>query len=49
MTTRGLNEADFELIGHIIAKALKNKDNGDLQDELKNKVLEITRKYPLKY
>lgn len=49
MTTRGLNEKDFEEIGHIIVEALKNKENGDIQDELRNRVLEITRKYPLDY
>lgn len=49
MSTRGLKEADFELIGHIIAEALKHRDNGDIQDELRNQVLEITKKYPLKY
>ena len=49
MTTRGLNEKDFEEIGHIIVEALKNRENGDIQDELRNRVLEITRKYPLDY
>ncbi len=49
MTTRGLKEEDFREIGHIIACSLKNKDNADLQDELKAKVLDITQKYPLNY
>lgn len=46
MTTRGVDTKDFEKIGHIIASALKkNKDLSELREE----VLEITRKYPLGY
>lgn len=47
MTTRGLKEEDFEKIGTIISKALKNKDNETLLDELKQEVLDITNKYPI--
>lgn len=47
-TTRGLNEEDFKEIGHIIACALKNYENADILDDLRNKVLDITKKYPLK-
>ena len=43
MTTRGLKEADFEEIGHIIVDALHNKD----KEELKLRVKKITDKYPL--
>lgn len=49
MTTRGLKEEDFKEIGKIISTCLKNPDNGDIQDELKNRVLELTKKYPLNY
>ena len=49
MTTRGLNEGDFNKIGKIIAKALKNKDNEAVLNELVREVLEITGKYPLWY
>lgn len=49
MTTRGLKEEDFKEIGKIIATVLKHPDNADILDEEKNKVLEITRKYPLNY
>ena len=49
MTTRGLKEEDFKEIGKIISTCLKNPDNGDVQDELKNRVLELTKKYPLNY
>lgn len=47
MTTRGLKEEDFELIANLIVDALKNKDNADILDDCKNKVLELTKKYPL--
>jgi len=49
MTTRGLNEDDFKQIGKIIARALKNKDNEDILNELTEEVLELTKKYPLWY
>lgn len=47
MTTRGLKEEDFILIGKIISKALKNKDNKDILTELDKQVLELTAKYPI--
>ncbi len=48
MTTRGLNEKDFELIGEIIYNLLKNpKDEQILKAETK-RVLELTKKYPIK-
>ena len=46
MTTRGLKEKEFEQIGEIIASALTNKSEENLK-ELKEKVLEITKKFPL--
>ena len=46
MTTRGLKEEDFEKIGKIIASALKNSSEENLNN-LKHQVLEITKKYPL--
>lgn len=46
MTTRGLCESDFEKIGSIIASALKGTKDLEI---LKEEVLEITKKYPLKY
>ncbi len=49
MTTRGLKEEDFKEIGHIIASALKNASNENKLNELKGKVLELTKKYPLWY
>lgn len=41
MTTRGLKEKDFEEIGNVICDCLLGEDN---TDNLKNKVLEITKK-----
>ena len=49
MTTRGLKESDFEQIGLIISKALKNSDNDEVLNNLEKEVLEITSKYPLWY
>ena len=44
MTTRGLKEKEFKEIGEIISKALKKSES---LEELKGKVLEITKKFPL--
>lgn len=49
MTTRGLKESDFEQVGLIISKALKNSDNEEILNNLGKEVLEITSKYPLWY
>lgn len=47
MTTRGLKEKEFVAIGHIIAKALKNKDNEEILNALDQEVLELTSKFPI--
>lgn len=47
MTTRGLNKEDFKEIGNIIVECLKNKDNKDVQVKLKDRVLNLTSKYPI--
>ena len=49
MTSRGLKEEDFTLIGEIISSALKNHDNDTKLEELKKKVINLTSKYPLWY
>lgn len=49
MTTRGFMEEDFRKVGKIIADALKNPNNIDLLDELRNQVLELTKAHPLDY
>lgn len=44
MTTRGLNEEDFALIANIITDVLR----GNVEEkEAKEKVLELTKKYPI--
>ena len=47
MTTRGLKEKEFIEIGKIIASTLKNVDNEKILLENKNKVLEITSRFPM--
>ena len=47
MTTRGLKENEFMQIGKIISQALKNKENEELLNKLKEEVIDITTKYPL--
>ncbi len=49
MTSRGLKEKDFVLIGEIITKALRNKDNKKVLDDLRSEVINLTDKYPLWY
>ena len=45
MTTRGFKEKEFEEVGHIIAKALKNKDDKEILKELKKEVLDLTNRF----
>ena len=47
MTTRGLDEKDFTLIGKIIAKALENRDNEEELNKLKEEVLKLTSAHPI--
>ena len=47
MTTRGLKEDDFKEIAHVIAEALKNKDNEQVLNKLDEQILAITEKYPI--
>ncbi|MFA5603444.1 MAG: serine hydroxymethyltransferase [Bacilli bacterium] len=47
MTSRGLKENDFKEIGLIIAKALKNRENSELLNDLKEEVLKLTSKFPI--
>ena len=49
MTTRGFKEDEFKLITNIIDKALKNKDNEEILEQLAKDVVELTSKFPLKY
>lgn len=45
MTTKGFKEKEFEEVGEIISLALKNKNNNELLDQLKEKVLKLTKKF----
>ena len=45
MTTRGLNEKEFITIGHLIAKVLKNPDNKEILDNVKQEVTKLTDKF----
>ena len=47
MTTRGLKEKEFKLIGEIIYKSLSNVDDKDIQKECKRAVLELTKEFPI--
>lgn len=47
MTTRGLKEEEFKQIADIIIDALRNKDNKEILNQNKNKVLELTKKFPI--
>lgn len=47
MTTRGLKEAEFVSIGHIIAKALKNRDDKKVLKGLEQEVLDLTSRFPI--
>lgn len=47
MTSRGFKENDFKEIGLIIAKALKNRENSELLNDLKEEVLKLTSKFPI--
>ena len=49
MTSRGLTKDDFENIGFIISRALKNSSDEKVLKELEKEVLNITSKYPLWY
>lgn len=45
MTTRGFKEKEFEQVGLIISKALKNKENKELLKQLKQEVIELTNRF----
>lgn len=47
LTTRGFGEEDFKVIGHLLGKTIKEKDNESALDEIRATVKELTAKYPL--
>ncbi|MEI7475448.1 MAG: serine hydroxymethyltransferase [bacterium] len=46
-TSRGFKTADFEIVGEIIAEAIKNIDNEEKLSELKERSIQLCKKYPL--
>lgn len=47
VTTRGFKENEMKLIAHWIDRALSNKDDEAVLEEINQQVLELTKKYPL--
>lgn len=47
MTTRRFKEAEFELIADYIVEALKNKDDTAVLNEIRDKVLDLLKKFKL--
>ena len=47
MTTRGFKEKEFIKVGEIICTALKNSDNLELLERLKEEVKELTLEFPI--
>ena len=47
MTTRGFKEQEFETVGHLIAKTLKNFENEEELEHIKEEVKVLTKRYPL--
>jgi glycine hydroxymethyltransferase len=47
VTTRGFKEEDMRQIAHWIDRALANKQDVHILEEIKQEVLKMTEKYPL--
>lgn len=47
LTTRGFKEEDMAVVGHLLGKVAKNKDNETALEEVRQTVKELTAKYPL--
>jgi len=47
MTTRGFKEEDFKLVGNLLGKTIKERDNESALNEVRATVKELTDKYPL--
>jgi glycine hydroxymethyltransferase len=47
MTTRGFSEKDFKLVGHLLGKTIKGREDKKILDEVRATVKELTDKYPL--
>lgn len=49
VTTRGFNEEDMKIVAECIYDTLMNKDDDDVLQTVKDRVKELTTKYPLNY
>ena len=49
MTTRGFKEKEFEQVGKIIAKALRNSNDETILKKLSQEVLNLTKNFQLNY
>ena len=49
MTTRGYKEAYFDLVGKLIAEVLKNPNDSNVIESVKEKVHILNSRYPLPY
>jgi len=47
VTTRWMKEPEMKIIANIFYEVIKNKDNKDILKDLKNKVLNLCRKFPI--
>lgn len=47
VTSRGFKEEEMEMIALLIDKVLKNIDNEDILNQVRDEVIKITKKYPL--
>lgn len=47
VTTRGMKEAEMELIAGFIKKVIKNTDNEEVLEEVRAQVLELTSRFPI--
>lgn len=46
MTTKGFGEEEFRQVGKWIAEVLKNKDNEDIKDRIRQEVIALTDRFP---
>lgn len=49
MTTRGFKEEEFKQLGLWISRTIKNKDNPEELEKIREEVLECTKNYPIRY
>ncbi|WEL19186.1 serine hydroxymethyltransferase [Candidatus Nanohalococcus occultus] len=47
LTTRGMKEKELEQIGEMIARRVKNPEDGKMEEKMKEKVSEILEEFPL--